>query len=120
MKIKQEGSTPPGEFTALLGKGASFEGRLLFEGIVRIDGYFRGDIHTRDTLIVGPESKIEAQIDADTVIVAGSIEGEIRATSRVEIQTTGYVKGSIQAPIFKIEEGGMFDGTTQMLPTQTR
>jgi cytoskeletal protein CcmA (bactofilin family) len=104
----------PGEITALLGKGAEFEGRLIFEGVVRIDGNFRGDIFTRDTLIIGLDSRVEAQIDADTVIVAGYVEGEVRALSRVEIQSTGYVRGSVQAPIFKIEEGGLFDGTTQM------
>ena len=107
----------PGEITALLGKGAEFEGRLVFEGVVRIDGNFRGDIYTRDTLIIGPDSRVEAQIDADTVLVAGYVEGEIRAISRVEIHSTGYVRGSVQAPIFKIEEGGLFDGTTQMQPS---
>ena len=102
------------EVTALLGKGANFEGRLIFEGVVRIDGRFSGDIFTRDTLIVGADANVLAQIDADTVIVAGHVEGQIRATSRVEIQATGSVRGSVQAPVFKIEEGGMFDGTTQM------
>ena len=103
-----------GEITAILGRGANFEGRLVFEGVVRIDGNFRGDIFTRDTLIIGSDSRVEAQIDADTVIIAGYVEGEIRAMNRVEIQSTGYVRGSVQAPIFKIEEGGMFDGTTLM------
>lgn len=111
-------SAHPFEFTALLGKGASFEGRLVFEGVVRIDGNFKGDIFTRDTLVVGAESRVEAQIDADTVIVAGYVEGEVRATSRIEIQSTGYIRGAIHSPIFKIEEGGMFDGTTQMLPQE--
>jgi len=111
---------PMGEITAILGRGASFDGRLIFEGVVRIDGNFRGDIFTRDTLIVGPDSKIEAQIDADTVIVAGHVEGEIRATNRVEIHPSGYVRGSVQAPVFKIEEGGMFDGTTQMQATSQK
>jgi len=105
-----------GEITALLGKGTHFEGRLVFEGVVRIDGQFRGDIFTRDTLIVGSDSKIRANIEADTVLVAGYVEGEIKALSRVEIHATGYVRGSVSAPIFKIEEGGMFDGSTQMLP----
>ncbi len=105
------------EITALLGKGAHFQGRLIFEGIVRIDGDFTGDIYTRDTLIIGADSKVHAQIDADTVIVSGHLEGEVRATSRVEIQPSGYIKGSVRAPIFKIEEGGLFDGTTQMLPS---
>ncbi len=110
----KRGSVFPGEITALLGKGANFEGRLIFEGVVRIDGNFTGDIFTRDTLIIGADSKVMAQIDADTIIVAGHVEGQIRATSRVEIQSSGYVRGSVQAPVFKIEEGGMFDGTTQM------
>jgi cytoskeletal protein CcmA (bactofilin family) len=113
VKIDQ---APASEITAILGKGTTFEGRLIFEGIVRIDGQFKGDIFTRDTLIVGVDSKVLAQIDADTVIVGGFVEGQIRATTRVEIQSTGYVRGSVQAPVFKIEEGGIFDGTTQMLP----
>jgi cytoskeletal protein CcmA (bactofilin family) len=108
-----------GEITALLGKGTSFTGRLLFEGVVRIDGQFSGDIFTRDTLMVGPEAKVHAQIDADTVIIAGFVEGEIRALNRVEIQSSGYLRGRVHAPIFKIEEGGMFEGNTQMLPSES-
>lgn len=110
------GSSYGGEITALLGKGAKFEGRLIFEGVVRIDGDFTGDIFSQDTLVIGADSKVFAQIDADAVIVAGHVEGEIRASTRVEIQAGGYIRGSVRAPIFKIEEGGMFDGTTQMLP----
>jgi len=105
----------PLEITAILGKGAHFEGRLIFEGTVRIDGTFAGDIFTRDTLIVGAESRVLAQIDADRVVVAGYIEGQIRATGRVEIQASGHVRGSVQSPVLQIEEGGIVDGTTQML-----
>lgn len=113
---ENNGSTPQTqEITALLGKGTEFEGRFLFEGIVRIDGKFSGDIFTRDMLIVGSEAVVIAQIDADIVIIAGHVEGQIRATSRVEIQSTGSVRGRICSPVFKIEEGGVFDGSTQML-----
>lgn len=110
-------SSGQSEITAIIGKGAEFEGRLIFEGIVRIDGGFKGEIFTRDTLILGQESKVEAQIDADTVLIAGYVEGEIRATNRVEILSTGYVRGSIHSPVLRIEEGGLFDGTTQMQAT---
>jgi cytoskeletal protein CcmA (bactofilin family) len=109
----------PGEITAVLGRGTEFQGSLIFEGVVRIDGKFRGDIFSRDTLILGPDSRIEAQIDADVVLIAGYVEGEIRATTRVEIHSSGYVRGSVLAPVFKIEEGGMFDGTTQMQGSPT-
>lgn len=115
-KTEQQAHFSSGEITALLGKGANFEGKLVFEGVVRIDGNFKGDIFTRDTLIIGADSKIKANIEADTVLIAGFVEGEIKALSRVEIHSTGYVRGSVSAPVFKIEEGGMFDGSTQMLP----
>ena len=114
-ELKSEGLFGSAEITALLGRGAEFEGRLVFEGVVRIDGVFRGDIFTRDTWIVGADSKVIAQIEAETVIVAGFVEGEIRAQGRVEIHAGGYVRGSVLSPVFKIEEGGMFDGTTQMI-----
>ncbi len=102
------------EITAFLGKGTSFEGRLLFEGVVRIDGHFCGDIFTRDTLVVGPEAVVTAQVDAEIVIVAGRFEGRIRAGTKVEILETGSLRGVVQSPALKIQEGGVFDGTTQM------
>lgn len=105
----------PGEITALIGRGCEFQGRLIFEGVVRIDGSFTGEILTRDTLVLGPDSRVNAKIEADTVIVGGHLEGDIVAISRVEIQSTGHVRGSVSAPVFKIEEGGLFDGKTQML-----
>lgn len=117
----QDGSrdlNPPGEVSALIGRGAEFEGRIVFEGVVRIDGSFKGDVFTRDTLVIGPDAVVEAQIDADTVLVAGSVSGEIRAMSRVEIFATGVVRGAVHTPVLKIEEGGVFDGTTQMEPLQ--
>lgn len=103
-----------GEISAFLGPGTSFSGRLLFEGTVRIDGNFVGDIFTRDTLIIGSEARVRAQIDADTVVVAGTVEGEIRALSRVEIQSSGVLRGQVISPVLKIEEGGIFEGRTQM------
>jgi cytoskeletal protein CcmA (bactofilin family) len=111
---------PQLEVTALLGQGCSFEGRLIFEGIVRIDGKFTGDIFTRDSLIIGPDAKVVAQIEADKVVVSGYLEGHIRASSRVEIQSTGHVKSMVTSPILKIEEGGVFDGNTQMMVSSER
>jgi cytoskeletal protein CcmA (bactofilin family) len=102
------------EITAFLGKGTSFEGRLLFEGVVRIDGHFCGDIFTRDTLVIGPEAVVTAQVDAEIVIIAGRFEGRIRAGTKVEILETGSLRGVVQSPALKIQEGGIFDGTTQM------
>lgn len=102
--------------TALLGKGAEFEGQLVFEGVVRIDGNFKGSIFSRDTLIIGEDAKVKAEIEADVVVVSGELEGQIKATGRVEIHSTGNLKGDVTAPVIKIEEGGVLQGRTKMTP----
>ncbi len=63
----------PGQITALLDQGCSFDGRLTFEGTVRIGGAFRGEIFTNDTLVINPGAKVDAQIEADTVIICGAV-----------------------------------------------
>ena len=73
-------STRPGEVHTLLGKGSEFEGKLTFEGQVRIDGKFSGQIFTKDTLVIGDGAKVNAEIQAGTVIVNGTVEGNIKAT----------------------------------------
>jgi cytoskeletal protein CcmA (bactofilin family) len=107
------------EVTAILGTGTTFSGRLIFEGVVRIDGEFQGDIFSRDMLIIGPDARVHAQIDADTVVIAGFVEGEIRALTRVEVQSSGTVRGLVKCPAggLMIENGAAFEANTQMLPT---
>jgi cytoskeletal protein CcmA (bactofilin family) len=105
------------EVTAILGNGTNFSGRLIFEGVVRIDGEFQGDIFSRDMLIIGPDARVHAQIDADTIVIAGFVEGEIRAITRVEVQASGTVRGLVKCPAggLCIENGAAFEANTQML-----
>ncbi len=65
------------DLNALLGRGSEFEGKLTFEGTVRIDGKFTGTIVTNDVLVVGEGAKIAAEITCGTIIVHGEINGNI-------------------------------------------
>jgi cytoskeletal protein CcmA (bactofilin family) len=103
-----------GEVHTLLGKGSEFDGKLTFEGQVRIDGKFNGQINTKDTLVVGEGAKVTAEINAGTVIVNGVVEGNIRATQTVELHQPGRVKGSIECPALSIDRGVIFEGTCKM------
>src|SRR5207344_2837583 len=87
-----------GEVHTLLGKGSEFEGKLTFEGQVRIDGKFSGQIHTKDTLVIGDGAKVNAEINAGTVIVNGTVEGNIRATQVIELHQPARMKGNLEAP----------------------
>ena len=105
-------STP--EITTILGQGSSFEGKLTFEGAVRIDGAFKGEIRTQGTLIVGDTADVRAEIEGAHVVVHGSVRGDIRAHESVELRAPARVRGNIASPSLEIEKGARFDGNCVM------
>jgi cytoskeletal protein CcmA (bactofilin family) len=106
--------SPTGELNALLGRGSEFEGKLTFEGTVRIDGKFTGTIITNDVLVVGEGAKISAEITCGSIIVHGEITGNVRAKNSIELHHPARVKGNIEAPSLMIEKGVMFEGQCKM------
>jgi cytoskeletal protein CcmA (bactofilin family) len=106
---------PATEITALLGRGTRFEGKLYFEGRVRIDGVFKGEIKSDDTLIIGDGAEVHAEIDVATVIVrGGTVHGNVRASTAIEIHSPGKLIGNISSPSLFIERGVEFQGSCKM------
>ena len=105
---------PSNDLNAFMGPGCIYEGKLTFEGRVRIDGKFTGEIFSTDILEVGPEAEIEAEIDVSTVIIAGHVTGNINARARCDLRAPGLIVGNICSPVVTMEEGVRFDGAMQM------
>ena len=103
-----------GEITTLLGRGATFEGKLTFEGTVRIDGRFKGEVFTDDTLVIGEGAHVEATIDVGEVIIQGTVVGNISAKRSIEIHAPGRVKGDLHTPTLQIDKGVIFEGRSFM------
>src|SRR6186997_1403688 len=103
-----------GEITTLLGRGATFEGKLTFEGTVRIDGRFRGEVFSDDVLVIGEGALVEAEIDIGEVIIQGTVVGNIKAKRSIEIHAPGRVKGDVHTPSLQIDKGVMFEGRSFM------
>jgi cytoskeletal protein CcmA (bactofilin family) len=99
---------------AYMGEDTVFNGSLTFDGAVRIDGKFEGQVKTNDTLIVGETGDLKADVTAGVLIAKGKINGTIVATERVEIHSTSKIVGNISAPSFKVEVGAVFDGHVDM------
>jgi cytoskeletal protein CcmA (bactofilin family) len=114
------GSSPtdhgPSEVTTLLGRGSEFEGKLSFEGTVRIDGKLTGEIFTDDVLVIGEGAEVSAEINVGAIVIEGTVHGNIQAKRSVEIRTPGRVRGNIATPSLFIEKGVIFDGHCQMEP----
>jgi cytoskeletal protein CcmA (bactofilin family) len=104
----------PGDLNALLGRGSEFEGKLTFEGTVRIDGKFTGTIVTNDVLVIGEGAKVSAEISCGTVIVHGELNGNLKAKTSVELHHPARMKGNVETPSLMVEKGVIFEGQTKM------
>lgn len=103
------------EVTGVIEKGCEFEGKLCFEGTMRIGGSFRGEIFTNDVLVVGEGARVQAEIEAGTVIINGEVNGNIVAKHRVEIHRPAVFRGNIVTPSLMVDEGVIFEGSSKMV-----
>src|SRR5260221_8403882 len=109
--------TPPRpgpELNALLGKGSQFEGKLLFEGTVRIDGKFSGEIISTDTLIIGEGAEVKANLTVGTLTCLGDFQGDAKASKSIELKAPAKVRGNLSTASIVIERGVFFEGTCKM------
>ena len=114
MALPAQSERPQGEITTLLGRGSEFEGKLTFEGTVRIDGKLSGEIFSEDVLVVGEGAMVNAEIDVGVIIVEGNVTGNIRAKRAVELHAPARVKGNIETPSLYIDKGVIFEGFSKM------
>jgi len=114
MALPAQSERPQGEITTLLGRGSEFEGKLTFEGTVRIDGKLSGEIFSEDVLVVGEGAQVNAEIDVGVIIVEGNVTGNIRAKRAVELHAPARVKGNIETPSLYIDKGVTFEGFSKM------
>src|ERR1700759_2798566 len=110
MALPAQSERPQGEITTPLGRGSEFEGKLTFEGTVRIDGKLSGEIFSEDVLVVGEGAQVNAEIDVGVIIVEGNVTGNIHAKRAVELHAPARVKGNIETPSLYIDKGVIFEG----------
>jgi cytoskeletal protein CcmA (bactofilin family) len=94
----------------LLARGTEFRGLVVIHGSARIEGCVRGEIVGAERLEIGEAGAVAANVEADEVVVAGSLEGELRARRRVELLATARVRGTIETPRLALVEGALFEG----------
>ena len=105
------------ELTALLGRGTRFEGKLHFEGRVRIDGTFVGEVRSEGVLVIGEGAHVQADVQVHTLIVkGGTLTGNVRAREAIELYVPAHVVGNLQAPEIFIDKGVQFSGKCTIEP----
>jgi cytoskeletal protein CcmA (bactofilin family) len=111
-KIKNKDAHP--ELATILGPNGEFEGKLSVKHSVRIDGYFKGEISTTETLTIGPNGHIEGNIIATDVIMGGIVQGTILAEGKVVLEETSRFQGDLKTVKLVIKEGAIFIGASDM------
>ena len=83
-----------------LGQGVDFKGTASFDGTVRIDGHFEGEIKTGDMLIIGEHAVIKGSITGGVILSSGKVEGNIVASKKVQLLSNAVLIGDVHAPSF--------------------
>jgi len=111
---KNTGKSP--DFTTVIGADAVFKGELSFDKGVRVDGRVEGKITTKGSLAISQGGKLEADVNAGTIVVEGAIKGNITASDRVELRQSARLVGDIKASKLIVTEGATFQGHCSVGP----
>ena len=93
-----------------IGPGIHFKGDIRGEGTLVIHGVFEGDIVLDGTVQVGPEGRIDANVTARSIVIAGAVRGNLSADTRVEILSTGSLTGTVKSASFAAAVGATVKG----------
>ncbi len=119
----KEGESMTGEskMNSIIGKGCKINGTAeVQDGTLRIDGEFEGTITCPETLIIGKDGRVKADIKVKNAVVGGRLTGNIDAKEKVELQAGSRVEGDIRTRRLVIDEGVFFEGACKMSPDMKR
>lgn len=101
-------------FETVLGASSSLEGKFVSSSNVRLDGTFTGTLEINGNVLVGETARINADIHARNISIAGAVRGNVSG-KKVQLLRTGRVWGDITATALTTEEGAFIDGRIAMV-----
>ena len=101
--------------TSLLSKKIKIEGDIQGDEDLRVEGQFKGTIKVVGDFFIGQSGVVEADVEADNIVIQGKITGNVLAHKQLEIQSSGQLLGDCKAKSIDIREGALFEGRSSML-----
>lgn len=114
---REKRPVPLDRIEVALGPTTSINGDLECDGIVKIEGVYRGSIKTVSNVIISENARVDAHIEAQNVSVSGQVKGSIVAKGRLEILSTGKVWADATVTSFLLDDGGKLHGGLKMFGT---
>jgi cytoskeletal protein CcmA (bactofilin family) len=105
--------------SAWIGQGVVVEGRITSAQDLRIDGKVDGTIEVGDHgLIIGASAAVKANLAARTILICGSVIGNVTAAERLDVQATATVEGDLTAPRLIMIDGALVKGRVETSGTR--
>lgn len=116
MRKKKQQEVTPEKDDKILDVHAGMQGTLRFEDPVnlRINGKFEGTLDTKGFLMLGKNANIKANITGESVSIAGNVNGNIKATKNLKLESTAVLIGDVESPKLAIEDGAILNGRITM------
>ena len=106
----------PQDYPTILGADASFKGELSFEKGLKLHGKLEGKITSTGRLHVAKEARLQADVEAGSIIVEGEVHGNLTATDKIELKSSTRFEGDLTASKLVVDEGAAFKGHVTVGP----
>ena len=105
--------------TSLLSRSVKIEGEIQGEENLHIDGRIKGAVRLNGDVLIGNAGIVEAEIEAENIVIQGQVTGNVTARQQLEIQPSGKLFGDCTARSIDIKEGAVFEGRSNMIRSAT-
>lgn len=106
----EPGGGKAADFTTTIGPDANFKGELNFDSGVRIEGRFEGKLTAKGRLHVGKGAEVKGEVQVGSLVIEGTVRGNVISTEKIELASTGVVHGDIRTPRLSVAEGATIVG----------
>jgi len=103
------------DFDTILSSDIDFSGTLHFDKPFMIRGKVFGEINATGILVIDENAVVNANINAQRVLIRGHVKGDVTAAEKVEVTVTGRLSGNVTAPEIFMETGCVFNGRCTMI-----
>jgi cytoskeletal protein CcmA (bactofilin family) len=119
MKFKMaKQTTNYGENTSqsinIINEGTIIKGDIMANGDIRIDGELVGNIEAKGRLVIGPNGKVDGEINCNNIEVSGYIKGKVKVSEMLTMKASAKIYGDLVAGKLSVEPGSLFTGTCSM------
>ncbi len=105
---------PPVPLSGVVGQGVRFEGDLVHEGRVRVDGEFAGRVYSEDVFEIGPTGTVRGEADVARAVVAGRFEGALRVRELLVVEETAVIEGKLDVGVLDLRPGARLRGEVRV------